>query len=623
VGYGSVLALLLFLAGIAFFSLNTSSKGFTTYRGLARDTNLSGQLQANMLMVRMNVKDYIITGSTKDKQDYHDYFKKMSAFLAKARSEIQKPERATLISEITQDTNKYGESFNEVINHQTLRDDLVNNTLNIIGPQMEHDLTTIMQHAAESGDTSATLHAGTALKHLLLGRLYAMKFLVTSAPDAVDRVQSEMAKLTTQLTNLASTQIALVDQQLLTETHDFANRYQETFEVVADNTFERNKHITKHLDTIGPRIAKNVENIKLSVMAEQDALGPKLQAENGQTINMLLAVSLLALLIGMGAAVYITRSITHPLAASVQYATAVSDGDLTINMDSHSNDEIGALTSALSRMISKLSAVVTDVRNGSGNVASGSGEMSNSAQVLSQGATMQAASIEEISSSMEQMVANIGQNSENETATREIADQTAVDADKSSAAVTKAVTAMTAIAEKINIIEEIARQTNLLALNAAIEAARAGEHGKGFAVVAAEVRKLAEQSGQAAGEISELSHQTVSAAGQAGNMLNALVPSIRQTAVLVQKIATASEEQRTGAEQVNSAITHLDAVIQQNAAAAEELASTSEELAGQSHHLEETIAFFRVGNKTSEPREARSVLSTRPPLHALPRGMED
>ena len=155
---------------------------------------------------------------------------------------------------------------------------------------------------------------------------------------------------------------------------------------------------------------------------------------------------------------------------------------------------------------------------------------------------------------------------------------------------------MRIIAEKIGIVQEIARQTDLLALNAAVEAARAGEHGKGFAVVASEVRKLAERSQSAAAEISAMSANTVTAAQDAGDMLGRLVPDIRKTAELVSEISAACREQDIGAAQINEAIQQLDKVTQQNAGASEQMSATSEELAAQAEELQSSIAFFTVEN---------------------------
>ncbi|MGD9479845.1 methyl-accepting chemotaxis protein [Shinella sp. G-2] len=291
---------------------------------------------------------------------------------------------------------------------------------------------------------------------------------------------------------------------------------------------------------------------------------------------------------------------TGNLRNTATIADQIANGDLTVTPKALSDKD--TLGISLESMVERLRGVVADALSAADNVSSGSQQLSASSEQLSQGATEQASSAEEASASMEEMAANIKQNADNAAQTEKIARQSSRDAEASGEAVGRAVGAMRTIAEKISIVQEIARQTDLLALNAAVEAARAGEHGKGFAVVASEVRKLAERSQAAAAEISTLSGQTVSVATEAGEMLNRLVPDIRKTAELVSEISAACREQDIGASQINEAIQQLDKVTQQNAGASEEMSGTSEELAAQAEELQTSIAFFRVERATGMAR---------------------
>ena len=276
-------------------------------------------------------------------------------------------------------------------------------------------------------------------------------------------------------------------------------------------------------------------------------------------------------------------------------AEEIAHGNLTVAIRERSVED--KLMQAFSSMVAGLTQTVGDVRTIASEVAAASQSISTASVQVSKGASSQAAAAEEASSSMEEMVSNIKQNADNAQQTDKIANKSAKDAQESGKSVHEAVSAMKEIADKISIIEEIARQTNLLALNAAIEAARAGEHGKGFAVVAAEVRKLAERSQKAAGEINQLSASTLKVSEKSGEMLEKLVPDIQRTAELVQEISAASKEQDTGAEQINKALQQLEQVIQQNASAAEEMASTTEELTGQSEQLVGALSFFNTGEE--------------------------
>jgi methyl-accepting chemotaxis protein len=437
---------------------------------------------------------------------------------------------------------------------------------------------------------------------------------------------------------LASTH---ADMQRYIESNDAARKaYDESFQMIQARATEQGKVYWDSLSGFTAEFRKQDDRIRALMLAgdqtganqvssnearvvinQIDALlaevikleDSRLQAADeqadvdyAQTRMIMISVAAAAFLIATLAALWIALSINKGLRNAVSAVQNVAEGDLTRFATISSKDEIGDLLTYVNTMIERLRGVVGDALSASDNVSSGSQELSASSEQLSQGATEQASSAEEASASMEEMAANIKQNADNAAQTEKIARQSSRDAEASGQAVNRAVGAMRTIAEKISIVQEIARQTDLLALNAAVEAARAGEHGKGFAVVASEVRKLAERSQAAAAEISALSGDTVQVATEAGEMLNRLVPDIQKTAELVSEISAACREQDIGASQINEAIQQLDKVTQQNAGASEEMSATSEELASQAEELQASIAFFRVDQAGAKPAPKRS-----------------
>ncbi|QWR77866.1 methyl-accepting chemotaxis protein [Candidatus Magnetomonas plexicatena] len=337
-------------------------------------------------------------------------------------------------------------------------------------------------------------------------------------------------------------------------------------------------------------IMKEVED-KLSKDLNNCALDLKGKAKNQLTV--LLVVIAVSFALSILFAYMIMRGVLQQIGGEPAIVSGitkqVASGDLTIDTTKHCT----GLYRAVLDMTENLKKIVIDVKDISDEVGGGSRQLSDTAAKTSEGAAEQASSVEETSASVEQMAASIKKNAENAVETEKIAISIAKDAIEAGEAVMQSVESMKSIAERVIVIDDIARQTNLLALNAAIEAARAGEYGKGFAVVASEVRKLAERSQAAAGQINTISASSIQIAEKTGTLLKALVPDIQKTAELVQEITASSRELDIGADQINKAISQLDQVIQQNASMSEELSATAEDLSSQAVQLQDSMAFFK------------------------------
>ncbi|NIE66905.1 methyl-accepting chemotaxis protein [Burkholderia sp. Ax-1719] len=345
----------------------------------------------------------------------------------------------------------------------------------------------------------------------------------------------------------------------------------------------------------------------------------------GSFSMLMLVLCALAIIVGVWVAWFITRSIVLPIRQASEFARSVATGDLTVQIDSASNDETGQLLKSLKTMLDSLASVVSGVRTSTDNVATAASEIAAGNVDLSSRTAEQASSLEETAASMTQLTETVKHNADNARQANALAIRATNVADAGNNAVQGMVGTIdkingssTKISEITGVIEGIAFQTNILALNAAVEAARAGEQGRGFAVVASEVRSLAQRSATAAKEIKELIGLSVTMiedgakqATQVNATMGEVKQAIKQVSDIVGEITAASEEQSRGIEQVNQAVGQMDEVTQQNAALVEQSAAATHSLEEQAQILKKAVAVFKIadaGTHAVPPRLTREGL---------------
>jgi methyl-accepting chemotaxis protein len=329
-------------------------------------------------------------------------------------------------------------------------------------------------------------------------------------------------------------------------------------------------------------------------------------------------LTLISLLVGgAGTFFLLRRQISRPISRLIALAKDIAEGegDLTKRLTVQNRDEIGELAHWFNTFLDKIHNLVSQVKSTAIQVASASEHVSAGVAQLSSGSQEQASSLEETAASLEEITGTVKQNADNAKQVNQLALGSRDVAERGGQVVDTAVAAMgeinkssKKIADIISTIDEIAFQTNLLALNAAVEAARAGEQGRGFAVVASEVRNLAQRSATAAKEIKALIKDSVSKVEsgselvtKSGATLGEIVSSVKRVTDIVGDIVAASEEQSSGIDQVNRAVTQMDRVVQTNAAQSEELSSTANSLTAQAEQLQALVARFKLANEHRAP----------------------
>ncbi|KPC28500.1 Histidine kinase [Pseudomonas syringae pv. cilantro] len=625
VGFGLVLV----------FTAILALTGWTSMGGLIKRSNWMSDitsLNAQLTKLRVTRLQYMVAdGDEKVAETVQVSLDGFKAYQQKLLSSFKSPENVKMLEQLSAVIADYQQSLNNMRSgykaSNLARDELTTHAVKSLAvfDQLQADVQNM--DPADANRFEQFEIVTRAKDDLRLARYEVRGYTTNVTPETE---QMAVAKLDAAIKDLDTLKATFSGPQAeqLKQLDTSLQAYRATLQnfKVANATIAQAR---KEMTTQGQDIVKISEAMYQLQLDRRDQ-------ESAQARTTQIICTLLAMILGVIAAVIITRQITRPLKETMAVVDRIASGDLTQTLAITRRDELGVLQQGIQRMGSTLRDLIGGIRDSVVQIASAAEELSAVTEQTSAGVNSQKVETDQVATAMHEMsatVAEVARNAEQASHAASNADREARDGDKvvgeAIAQIERLATEVGRSADAMNqleqesdkivkvmdVIKAVAEQTNLLALNAAIEAARAGEAGRGFAVVADEVRGLAQRTQQSTVEIEtlvaalqsgtrqvssimlnsrELTVSSVQLSRKAGTSLGSITQTVSSIQAMNQQIAAAAEQQSAVAEEISRSIVNVRDVSEQTASASEETAASSVELARLGGHLQTLVSRFKI-----------------------------
>jgi len=623
IGFGCVLAITATISAGAYMAFGKADVGLQTLVSSTTNARKIGELDRHAIVLKAAVKEYRQNSSPAARDEAKKAIASLVSTSQSLAQSIKHPGRRQQAEELTVKFGEFSKPLDRII---ALREQQVALTAEILTPNGDRLRADFLKLRDAAADEPALLAAANEANDLFMQlRINSVKYNSRHDKESGDNVEKFYGLVTKLIGGLGGL-IKDDQRKIYDDIKASLAKYREGY-VKTGAAAEELLRIDGDLERVSSSLEADLSRLREGVVNNGTVTERETRELMSSASDLILALAVGGLAIGLALAWLIGRVIARPIVALVPELEKLAHGNFNVSVPGLGrNDEVGQIAGAVALMAEKVSATIGEIKASGREVTNASAEIAGSTTDLSQRTEEQAASLEETSAAMEELSSTVKKNAENAQHASQSASATQDVANRGGQVVAQAVQAMAKIEDSsrkisdiIGVIDEIARQTNLLALNAAVEAARAGEAGRGFAVVASEVRSLAQRSSQAAKDIKDLITDSngqvkegVDLVSRAGTSLNEIVESIKSVVAIVADIATASNEQATGIQEINKALTQMDEVTQQNSALVEENAATAKTLEHQAKAMDDQVAFFQIDGggyaaASEEAGEARAM----------------